>query len=140
MLFSLIGTFTYVVILLGFPPFNLSVAALANIFSIYLVGAFITHFSGRFIARIGSRTALLIALAVSSGGLCLALLPSLFAVLAGLTLCSSAIFICQAAVFSAITHNINEERSLASGLYYMTYYGGGATGTWVARLTFKAYG
>ena len=139
-LFSLIGAFTYVVVLLGFPPFSLSVAALANIFSIYLIGAFITHFSGRFIARIGSRTALLIALAVSSGGLCLALLPSLFAVLAGLTLCSSAIFICQAAAFSAIAHNVSEGRSLASGLYYMAYYGGGATGAWVAGLAFEAYG
>lgn len=139
-LFSLIGAFTYAVVLLGFPPFSLSVAALANIFCVYLVGAFITPFSGRFIARAGSRAALLMALAVSSGGLCLTLLPSLLAVLAGLTLCSSAIFICQAAAVSAIAHHVSEGRSLASGLYYMAYYGGGAAGAWMAGLAFEAYG
>lgn len=139
-LFSLIGAFTYVVVLLGFPPFNLSVAALANIFGVYLVGALITPFSGRFIARVGNRAALLMALTVSSGGLCLTLLPSLPAVLVGLTLCSSAIFICQAAAVSAIARYVSEGRSLASGLYYMAYYGGGAAGAWAAGLAFEAYG
>lgn len=139
-LFTLIGAFTYAVVLLGFPPFNLSVAALANIFCVYLLGVFITPPAGRFIARIGFRTSLLAALAVSVGGLCLTLIPSIPVIITGLAICSSAIFICQAATVSAIAERVKEGRSLASGLYYMAYYGGGAVGTWVAGLAFEAHG
>ncbi len=139
-LFSLVGTFTYAMMLLAFPPFNLSVAALANIFCVYLVGVFITPLSGRFIAKVGFRAALLLALAISSSGLGLTLIPSIPAIIAGLTICSSAVFICQAATISAIADQVKEGRSLASGLYYMSYYGGGAAGAWVAGLAFEAHG
>ena len=37
-LFSLVGIFTYINLVLVKPPFNLSIAALANIFCVYLVG------------------------------------------------------------------------------------------------------
>ena len=45
-----------------------------------------------------------------------------------------------AATVSAIAERVKEGRSLASGLYYMAYYGGGAVGTWVAGLAFEAHG
>ena len=140
MLFSLVGTFTYVNFLLAAPPFNLSSAALANVFCVYLLGVVITPLAGRYIVRFGFRRALLTALAISAAGLQLTLVPWLPAVVVGLAVCSSGVFVCQSASVSFIAESVNEGRSLATGLYNMTYYAGGAAGTWAAGLAYEAWG
>lgn len=139
-LFSLVGAFTYVNLMLVEPPFGLSVSALANVFCVYLVGVVVTPLSGRLIVRLGNRNALLGALTLSVGGMLLTLAPSLAAVVAGLTACSSGVFICQAATISYIAGAIREGRSLANGLYYASYYAGGAAGSWLAGLAYEAHG
>ena len=139
-LFSLVGTFTYVNLLLTYAPFNLSVAGLANVFCVYLVGVVVTPLAGRFMVRLGFRRALLCALGMSSAGLLLTLLPSLAVVIVGLTICSSGVFICQTATISFIAESVSEGRSLATGLYYMSYYAGGAFGTWIAGLAYEGWG
>jgi len=139
-LFSLVGTFTYVNLLLTDAPFKLTVAGLANVFCVYLVGVVVTPLAGRFMVRLGFRRALLCALAMSSIGLLLTLLPSLFLVIVGLTICSSGVFICQTATISFIAESVSEGRSLATGLYYMSYYAGGAAGTWIAGLAYEGWG
>jgi YNFM family putative membrane transporter len=139
-LFSLVGTFTYVNLLLTYAPFNLSVAGLANVFCVYLVGVVATPLAGRFMVRLGFRRALLCALGMSSAGLLLTLLPSLAVVIVGLAICSSGVFICQTATISFIAESVSEGRSLATGLYYMSYYAGGAVGTWIAGLAYEGWG
>ena len=139
-LFSLVGTFTYVNFLLAAPPFNLSSAALANVFCVYLLGVVITPLAGRYIVRFGFRRALLTALAISAAGLQLTLVPWLPAVVVGLAVCSSGVFVCQSASVSFIAESVSEGRSLATGLYNMTYYAGGAAGTWAAGLAYEAWG
>lgn len=139
-LFSLVGTFTYVNLHLASAPFFLSSAGLANVFSVYLVGVLVTPLAGPYIVRLGFLRALLGALMLSSAGLLLTLWPSLPAVIIGLTVCSTGVFICQSATISAIAQNVTEGRSLATGLYYMSYYAGGAAGTLVAGLAFEAWG
>ena len=139
-LFSLVGTFTYVNFLLAAPPFLLSSAALANVFCVYLLGVVITPLAGRYIVRLGFRRALLTALAISAVGLLLTLAPWLPAVVVGLAVCSSGVFVCQSAAVSFIAESVSEGRSLASGLYNMTYYAGGATGSWLAGIAFEAWG
>jgi len=139
-LFSLVGTFTYVNLHLASAPFFLSSAGLANVFSVYLVGVLVTPLVGPYIVRLGFLRALLGALSLSTAGLLLTLWPALPAVIIGLTVCSTGVFICQSATISAIAQNIEEGRSLATGLYYMSYYVGGAAGTLVAGLAFEAWG
>lgn len=139
-LFSLVGTFTYVNLHLASAPFFLSSAGLANVFSVYLVGVLVTPLAGPYIVRLGFLRALLGALMLSAAGLLLTLWPSLPAVIIGLTVCSTGVFICQSATISAIAQNVTEGRSLATGLYYMSYYAGGAAGTLVAGLAFEAWG
>ena len=139
-LFSLVGTFTYVNLLLTDAPFKLTVAGLANVFCVYLVGVVVTPLAGRFMVRLGFRRALLCALAMSSAGLLLTLLPVLAIVIFGLTICSSGVFICQTAAISFIAESVSEGRSLATGLYYMSYYAGGAAGTWIAGLAYEGWG
>ena len=118
-LFSLVGTFTYVNVLLAYPPFNLSAAGLANVFCVYLVGVVVTPMAGKVIVRIGFLRSLLGALTLSAAGLALTLLPSLGAVIVGLAICSSGVFICQSATISFIADSVSEGRSLATGLYNM---------------------
>jgi predicted MFS family arabinose efflux permease len=135
-LFSLVGTFTYVNLHLAGPPFQLSTAGLANVFAVYLVGVMVTPMASRHIERLGFMKSLLCALGVSASGLLLTLLPNLFSVVVGLTVCSTGVFLCQSATISAIAKSVNEGRSLATGIYYMSYYAGGAAGSWVAGLAF----
>ena len=80
------------------------------------------------------------ALALSAAGLLMTLLPSLTAVIIGLTVCSTGVFICQSATLSAIAQNVSEGRSLATGIYYMNYYAGGAAGSLLAGMAYEGWG
>ncbi|MHB8949964.1 MAG: MFS transporter, partial [Rhodoferax sp.] len=123
-LFSLVGTFTYVNLHLASSPFFLSSAGLANVFGVYLVGVLVTPLVGPYIVRLGFLRSLLGALMFSAAGLLLTLWPALPVIIIGLTVCATGVFICQSATISAIAQNIKEGRSLATGLYYMSYYAG----------------
>lgn len=138
-LFSLVGTFTYVNLHLAASPFNLSTAGLANVFAVYLVGALVTPLAGRHIDRLGYMRSLLWGLAISATGLLLTLVSALPLVVVGLTVCSCGVFLCQSATISAISKNVSEGRSLATGLYYMSYYAGGAAGSWAAGVAYERW-
>jgi predicted MFS family arabinose efflux permease len=57
-----------------------------------------------------------------------------------LTVCSTGVFLCQSATISSISKNVTEGRSLATGIYYMSYYAGGAVGTWCVGMAFERWG
>jgi MFS transporter, YNFM family, putative membrane transport protein len=139
-LFSLVGSFTYVNVYLAEPPFSLSSAGLANVFGVYLLGVVVTPLAGRLIARHGFLKSVLSTLTLSTCGLLLTLLPALPAVILGLALSSCGVFVCQSATISHIADTVTEGRSLATGIYYLSYYAGGAAGAWVAGLAFEGGG
>jgi predicted MFS family arabinose efflux permease len=139
-LYSLVGTFTYINLHLASPPFNMSAAGLANVFSVYLVGVVITPLAGRFIVRLGFFRSLIGALTLSALGLLTTLSPLLAAVILGLVVCSCGVFICQSVTISFIGDNVSEGRSLATGIYYLCYYAGGAFGSWVVGLAYESGG
>ena len=68
------------------------------------------------------------------------IIPSLLLVVVGLTVCSTGVFICQSATIGAIAKSVTEGRSLATGIYYMSYYTGGAAGTWIAGVAYEGWG
>ena len=92
-LFTLIATFNYINFYLAAPPFRLGTAALGFLFTVYLVGAFVTPLAGRFIDRVGHRFTLALAFGGGIAGICLTLLPSLPAVILGLAMCCTGVFI-----------------------------------------------
>lgn len=139
-LFSLVSLFTYINLHLAAAPFKFSTAALANVFAVYLAGGVVTPLSGRLIVRFGARRSILGALSFSACGLLLTLTPSSALIIAGLAVASSGVFICQSTTFSFIAANVVEGRSLATGLYNMCYYAGGAAGTWAVGLAYEAGG
>lgn len=127
-LFSLVGVFTYVTFYLAARPFGLEPAALGSIFFVYLAGIVVTPIAGRAIDRYGHRLALAAAIAFSSGGIALTLIPRLVVVAAGLAVCCTGVFIAQASASAFVGTAADRHRGLAIGLYSTFYYLGGSAG------------
>jgi YNFM family putative membrane transporter len=127
-LFTQVAMFTYVTFHLAAPPFRLSTAALGWLFVVYLVGAAVTPFGGRWIDRYGQRSGLVLAMGIGSAGALLTLVGWLPAIVAGLALCSTGVFIAQASTSSYIGAVTTRGRALAVGLYSTFYYSGGSVG------------
>jgi predicted MFS family arabinose efflux permease len=128
-MFSLLGTFTYINFYLAAPPFGLSTAALGLLFVVYLVGAAVTPAAGRAIDRFGHRFALVAAFTGGATGVCLTLVHSLPVVMLGLTLACTGVFIANAAGSSYVGSAATESRASAVGLYVTFYYLGGSGGS-----------
>lgn len=127
-LFSLVGSFTYVNFRLAAPPFLLGPAALGSIFAVYLAGSVVTPLIGKWIDRLGNRTMVAIALSCSAFGELLTLLPYLVAVILGLAFISTGVFITQASSTSFVGLAAGKNKSAAAGLYASSYYIGGTVG------------
>jgi len=128
-LFTQVAAFTYVTFYLAAPPFSLSSGALGAIFAVYLVGAAVTPLAGRAIDHFGHRGIVQLACALGVCGALPALVPTLPAVLAGLTLCSCGVFITNSAATSYIGTVARHSRALAVGIYVSFYYVGGSFGS-----------
>jgi len=139
-LFSMTASFTYVNFYLAAPPFYLRPAALGSIFFVYLIGAAITPACGRFIDLYGHKRALSLAMAAGIAGITLTLEPHLTAVIAGLAICCTGVFIAQAASTGHIGLVAQGDRALAVGLYVMCYYEGGSVGAIVPGFLWAAGG
>lgn len=128
-LFSLVGVFTYANFYLAHRPFQLGTAGLGSVFFVYLFGCVVTPLAGRFLDRNGFRRTALLAVGMSLGGLLLTLVCWLPAVIAGLAVFSSGIFVSQAAATVLTGRVADRARSSAAGLYVTFYYIGGSVGT-----------
>ncbi|AWY21714.1 MFS transporter [Moraxella bovis] len=135
-LFSLVGCFTFINLHLTDAPYRLLPSHLANIFALYLIGMVITPLSAKIIARFGMTDTIIFAVICSITGLFITLSTPLPLIIIGLTIMSSGVFITQSATISYITSHVKEGRSLASGLYYMGYYGGGSVGAWICAIAY----
>jgi YNFM family putative membrane transporter len=139
-LFTQVAMFTYVTFYLAAPPFNLSTMALGWLFTTYLVGAIVTPFSGRWIDVYGHRAGIASAMAIGGGGALLTLVPWLPAIVAGLAMCATGVFIAQATSSSYIGAVTSGDRALAVGMYSTFYYAGGSTGAALPSLFWNAGG
>jgi YNFM family putative membrane transporter len=127
-LFTQVAMFTYVTFYLAAPPFRLSTAALGWLFVVYLLGAAVTPFGGRWIDRYGHRSGLGLAMGTGAAGALLTLVVWLPAIVAGLALCATGVFVAQATTSSYIGAVTTRDRALAVGLYSTFYYAGGSIG------------
>jgi len=127
-LFTQVAMFTYVTFHLAAPPYNLSTVALGWLFAVYLVGAVVTPFAGRWIDAYGHRIGIASAMAIGGTGALLTLVPWLPAIVAGLALCATGVFTAQATTSSYIGAVTPSDRGLAVGMYSTFYYAGGSTG------------
>jgi len=139
-LFSLVAAFTYANFHLALPPYHLNSEQLGSIFFVYLLGAVVTPFSGRFLDHFGMRLTAIAAATFAVTGLLLTLARPLAAIVAGLALFSSGIFIFQAIGTVQTGVVAGRARSSAAGLYVTFYYIGGSLGAIVTGWTWQAGG
>lgn len=125
---SLMAAFTYVTFHLAAPPFGLSTAALGWLFATYLLGAVMTPIAGRWIDRYGRRLTFLVASGLGIVASLLTLGPWLTAIMAGLALLGTSVFIAQATASSHVAALAPQSRGLALGIYSTCYYAGGSIG------------
>ena len=128
-LFSLVGTFTYITFYLAESPFWLGPTEIGAIFGVYLIGALITPLAGKYSDRLPGWMILSAALFVSMAGVLLTVAHILWLVILGLTLCSSGVFVCQIITNSSIGAVTGKSRASAVGLYVAFYYCGGFVGS-----------
>ena len=139
-LFTQVAMFTYVTFHLAAPPFELSTRALGWLVVVYLVGAVVTPISGRWIDVYGHRRGLGSAMALGAAGALLTLMPSLAAIITGLALCATGVFVAQATATSYIGAVTTADRGVAVGMYSTFYYLGGSTGAALPSLFWSAGG
>jgi predicted MFS family arabinose efflux permease len=139
-LFGFIGVFTYVGFVLMRPPHMLSMGALGLVFLIFAPSMLTTPAAGRITARFGPGNTVPASLAVALLGLVLMLLPSLLAVVAGLTLVGIGTFFAQAVATGHVGRIAKGDKAAASGLYLSSYYCGGLAGAAAVGQLFDRFG
>jgi len=139
-LFTNVAMFTYVTFHLAAPPYLLSTAALGWLFVVYLVGAVVTPLSGKWIDAYGHRLGMTWAMIIGGAGALLTLVPALWAIVAGLALSSTGVFIAQTTTSSYIGAVTTNDRGLAVGLYSTFYYAGGSAGGSAPAIVWNAAG
>ena len=139
-LFGFIGTFTYVGFILMRPPLALSMTALGLVFLVFAPAMATTPLAGAAVNRFGPGQVLPVSLAVALAGLVLLVVPSLGAILVGLTLVGVGTFFAQAVATGYVGRTARSDRAAASGLYLSFYYGGGLAGAAVVGQLFDRFG
>lgn len=139
-LFGFIGVFTYVGFVLMRPPHGLSMTALGLVFLVFLPSMITTPLAGGVSRSMGPGPACSISLAVALLGLVLLLVPSLFSVIAGMTLVGVGTFFAQAVATGHVGRIAQGHKAAASGLYLSSYYCGGLAGAAIIGVLFDGYG
>ena len=139
-LFTLVGTFNTLTLRLSGAPYSLDSAQTGAVFAVYLLGVIITPVAGPLLAIRGPRFALLTAVGASIAGLLLTLASPLPLIVVGVAAGACGVFLAQSAALAAVQRSVTGARSLASGLYHLSYYGGAAVASVVAGHVFEAGG
>ncbi len=139
-LFSLVASFTFINFRLAAAPYLMGPAALGGIFVVYLGGVVMSPIAARLANRFGRLRVMLVAGPAVCAGLLLTLAAPLSAIIIGLLLISSAIFIQQTLATAFVGAAAREGKSTAVGLYVTFYYIGGSFGGLAPAGIWRDYG
>jgi YNFM family putative membrane transporter len=139
-LFAFIGTFTFVNFVLVAPPLSVGMMELGVIYFVFLPSILTTPLAGGVATKLGTRNAMLAALAVAALGLPLLLAGGLPSVLSGMVLVAAGTFFAQALATGFVSRTATHDRSAASGMYLASYFVGGLVGTAVLGQVFDRWG
>jgi predicted MFS family arabinose efflux permease len=138
-LFSFIGTFTYVNFELA-DRIGLSMMQLGLVYLIFMPAIFTTPLAGRAAKSFGARNTILAALASAGAGLPLLSIPHLLPMLVGLTLVGAGTFFAQATATGYASRIAGSNSGTVSGIYLAFYYAGGLFGSLVVGYAFDHAG
>jgi MFS transporter, YNFM family, putative membrane transport protein len=138
-LFTFIGTFTYVNFVLT-GPISLSQMQLGLVYLVFVPSIIATPLAGRTALHFGARNTIIAALALASAGLPFLAQQNLTSLLAGLVLVALGTFFAQATATAYVGRAAGEARGSAGGIYLASYYTGGLAGSFVLGQVFDSYG
>src|SRR3954454_7191760 len=116
-LFAFIGTFTFVNFVLVRAPLSLGRMDLGVVYFVFAPSVVTTLFTGKAVARFGTRPVISGALAVAGLGLPLMLSSHLPEVLTGMVLVGVGTFFAQACATGFVGQTASDNRGIASGTY-----------------------
>ncbi len=105
-------------------PYNLSPAAVAPIFAVYLVGTIASATIGPVAGHVGRRKVLWPMMLVIIAGLLVTLAPSLWAVIVGLAITTFGFFGAHSTASAWVARRSGPARAQGSALYLLAYYAG----------------
>ncbi|MGU8080182.1 MFS transporter [Burkholderia pyrrocinia] len=126
---SQVATFTFVGLRLAGAPFGFNTVEVGAIYAVFLVAVVVTPLAGRVAAQRGPRDLALAAAGLAIVGALMTLSSSVTAILMGLALSSTAVFVEQASANAFISRAALGARSTAIGIYLSFYYFGGSLGS-----------
>ena len=138
MFFAFMGAFSFIDFRLERPPFSLSEAATGLVFLVWVMGGF-GPVAGRIADRRGWAIVTLGGLALAATGVALSLIDVLPLVLVGLALITLGNFSGLTAAQLGVAGSTEQDRGLASALYFSAYYLAGAIGAWAPGLAFERW-
>jgi len=139
-LFTFIGTFTYVNFVLVRAPLSLDRMQLGFVYFVFLPSIITTLMAGAAVQRFGTRPALWGGLALAGTGLPLLLLSYLPAVIGGMVMVGVGTFFAQAVATGFVGRAAMGNRGVASGFYLACYFFGGLVGSTVLGQLFDRFG
>ncbi|WP_321081217.1 MFS transporter [Micrococcus sp.] len=140
----LMGGFVALYNYLGFTllaaPFSWPVWAVGLVFIAYLAGTFSSPLAGRLAARRGRLPVLTGATCLFVAGACLTLVPSSWAVVAGVVVATGGFFAAHAVASAWAGTTPTQGRAQSTSLYTLAYYIGSSVFGWVGGLVHVAAG
>jgi YNFM family putative membrane transporter len=136
--FAFVGAFSYIDYRLEGAPFSLDPSVSGLVFGVWVMGA-AGPAAGRLAGRRGWRTVALGGLALAAAGVGLSLVDVLPLVLIGLALITLGNFSGVTAAQLGVAGSTEQDRGLASALYFSAYYVAGALGGYLPGLAFERW-
>ncbi|TLS36582.1 MFS transporter [Pseudalkalibacillus caeni] len=126
--FIFVGHFNYVTYLLSNEPYNLPTSLIGVLFLTYIAGTISSPIAGKLSNRLAQSTCIKIGISVMVAGFLVTLIPSVFAIIAGLLLNCFGFFFSHSIASSWVSGRAEYSKASASGLYLISYYIGGSLG------------
>ncbi|HZB75533.1 MAG TPA: MFS transporter [Solirubrobacteraceae bacterium] len=135
--FTFVGTFSYVTFRLEAPPFSLGPAVAGLVFCLWALGL-VGPVAGRAAERHGWSTVALVCLGLVAAGLLVSLPDALVPAIAGAGLVTFAMFAGATAAQLGVAGATEQDRGLATALYFTAYYAAGGLGGFLPGLAYEA--
>ncbi|MDF9433121.1 MFS transporter [Chromohalobacter israelensis] len=126
--FIFINQYSYVTFRLSEAPFSLTSQWLGLIFLTYLGGTLGSALSGRVAQRLSQPVCMMLGITTLMLGSLVTLMPSLIAIIAGLTVNAVGFFLAHSMASSWVGRHAQRARGSASSLYLVFYYLGASLG------------
>jgi len=141
MFFGFVSIFTYLPYRMQQPPFSLSQSQISLLYLVYLVGFFVTPWTGRLSDLFGRRFVIGASLVLMISGSLFTSLDELSGIIVGLALLNIGLLAAHAAASAFVNDNAAASgRGSATSFYLVFYYLGGTLGPAICGLAWQSFG